>query len=83
MARPSFGRSCAGIRESIFRDVEVTEAGCERGDNAPARLPCDAVERRAAHPPPSSGRISTAPSCNTGSFFAIAMAASKSGTSIR
>ncbi len=81
---PSRRRPCAGLGERLLRNVEVAEAGGERGNDAPARLPRRAVERGGAHPPgKSSGLISTAASCNTGSFLAMAIAASRSGTSIK
>ncbi len=82
-ARPRFERTRARIRERIFGEIEVAKPRCERRDDAPARFSEYQPERRARHPATSSGRISTAPFCDSGTFFAMAIAASRSGTSIR
>jgi len=87
MLRPRRGRPNTSFPERIFRDIEIAKTGRERTDNAPAsfsrHLVQDSQTHCRAYAPPSSGRISIEPSCNKGSFFAMAMAASKSGTSIR
>ena len=82
-ARPRFERTRAGIGERILCEIEIAKPRCERRDDASARFAEYQSERRARHPATSSGRISTAPVCESGTFFAIAIAASRSVASIR
>ena len=67
----------------IHCQVQAAEPGSERGGNPPTRFPKYTIECGAVHPGPRTGRISIDPSCRTGTFFATAIAASRSGTSIR
>jgi hypothetical protein len=72
----------ASFGKRVLGQSEIAEPGGEGRDDAPARRPKDPLEGRPVHSP-SSGRISIEPSCNIGTFLAIAMASSRSAASIR
>ena len=81
---PCLRGACARFGERLLGDVEIAISGGKRGNDAPAarpRRPVKGAERQCT--PTSNGRISIAPSPARGTFLAMAIAASRSGASMR